>query len=556
MIPFETIDMSKYQAAVQHPQHAFSEPDLVSKRVFKNSLGWPAAQSGNFAIVYRLVGRNRITSKEEVVAVRCFKKLAPDLAHRYEQICNVLDSAAPTSKYLLRTRYLAQGIKIDTGWKPVTTLPWVEGVSLDRHFDTAHTKMYEMDRLRSQIRELARELESAGIAHCDLQHRNVMVDLTGTIRLIDYDGMFVPTLKGQRTNELGHPDFQHPGRDDGAIFGPSVDRFSLISIYLQTYAVGRHPELWVAKERTEGLLLRREDYLDPDGSATLRALRAHDDLREPVDLFRRICAGTVADVPSLTSFLKDVGLAGRLNAPQGGAGPVETPARPPAPAAPPAPVLRSAAPTLYMPVIRAERVELASHAGDEAMVIGQFTHAQYRTDAAGRRATSIFLSTLGAGSFSVLVEGPTARQFAALGKGWTVRAGRWLAATGLLLSQGTDYAIQVDQIAQLERLDEQEAHRRLNMRQWSTGTQAQQVRAEPQPKTKPPKAPIAEPARWPAGPAVPPPEVRGGHLVFKDFRQLGDVFGRTGKHQTDAGKKEQPSRGMEDPHMLKKKDQR
>ena len=540
MIPFETIDMSKYQAAVQKPQHAFDDPDLISKRVFKNSLGWPAAQSGNFAIVYRLVGRNRITSREEVVAVRCFKKLAPDLAHRYEQICDALDSAAPAFKYLLRTRYLAQGIKIDTGWKPVTTLPWVDGVSLDRHFDSVHTKVYEMDRLRSQIRELGRELERAGIAHCDLQHRNVMVDLTGTIRLIDYDGMYVPTLKGQRTNELGHPDFQHPGRDDGAIFGPTLDRFSLISLYLQTYAVGRHPELWAAKERTEGLLLRREDYLDPDGSATLRALRAHDDLREPVDLFRRVCVGPIGDVPSLTSYLKDVGLADRPSAPPVSAGLPLVPALASPPTAAPAAVPKVAAPTLYMPVIRAERVQLASHAGDEVMVIGQFTHAQHQPDAAGGRATSLYFATLGAGSFSVLVEGPTARQFAALGKAWTVKAGRWLAATGLLLSQGPDYAVQVDQMAQLERLDDQEAHRRLNLRQWSTGTRPPQGQPRPQPTTPRPMASRLGSSTRPFEPGIPPPEVRGGHLVFKDFRQLGDVFGRTKEGLTDPGKKARP----------------
>src|SRR5205814_10464676 len=63
---------------------------------------------------------------------------------------------------------------------------------------------------------------------------------------------------------------------------------------------------------------------------------------------------------------------------------------------------------------------------------------------------------------SVLVEGPTARQFAALGNAWTVRAGRWLAATGLLVSEGRDFAIQVDQMAQLERIDPDRKSTRLN----------------------------------------------------------------------------------------------
>lgn len=517
MTPFETIDMTKYQAAIQHPQTAFADPDLASKTVVYNAMRWPAAQSGNFAIVYRLRGRDRF-GKEEVVAVRCFKKLPPDLAFRYKRICEGLDATAAGSKFLLRTRYLQEGIRIDGEWKPITTLPWVEGDPLDRHFDKVHGKRDAMDKVLKQLIALARDLEAASIAHCDLQHRNILVDASGTLRLIDYDGMFVPALTNQRTNELGHPDYQHPHRRDGTIFNAALDRFSLISIYLQTLAISLYPQLWAEKSRTEGLLLRSDDYGDPDGSPTFRALRAHADLREPVDLFRRYCLDDIAELPTLGNFLRDAGL--------------ETPREPdrrvrpsPLPADtqagkpnPPGPI--PAAPTLYMPVISPLASRLQKHVGDEVMVIGRYERAEHLRDSSGGLATALFFA---GSAFSVLVEGATARQFAALGDQWTVRQGSWLAATGLLVKGGRKYFIEIDQMAQLERLAEPEAMRRRDDRRHRAAAGGRANRS-PQ-SAKPTQSPLGATRpldRQPVARRDGLPEQ--GRLRLKDFRQLAEVF--------------------------------
>ena len=56
-------------------------------------------------------------------------------------------------------------------------------------------------------------LERAGIAHGDLQHGNIFV-VDDELKLIDYDGMFVPRLAGCRSNELGIEHYQHPQRKE------------------------------------------------------------------------------------------------------------------------------------------------------------------------------------------------------------------------------------------------------------------------------------------------------------------------------------------------------
>ncbi len=43
------------------------------------------------------------------------------------------------------------------------------------------------------------ELLSMGIAHGDLKHDNVLVTPDGKLRLIDYDSMFTPHLRGLKS---------------------------------------------------------------------------------------------------------------------------------------------------------------------------------------------------------------------------------------------------------------------------------------------------------------------------------------------------------------------
>ena len=59
--------------------------------------------------------------------------------------------------------------------------------------------------------------------------------------------MWVPTLAGTPSGEVGHPAYQHPQRLREGAYGPEVDRFPLLVIYLAIRALslgGR--QLWDA----------------------------------------------------------------------------------------------------------------------------------------------------------------------------------------------------------------------------------------------------------------------------------------------------------------------
>ena len=101
-----------------------------------------------------------------------------------------------------------------------------------------------------------------GIAHGDLQHGNIKVEAGCRIILVDYDGMFVPSMQGFTSNELGHRNYQHPGRTKDH-FGGYLDNFSAWSIYTSLYCLTLDPTLWRKLEAgDECLLFRQEDYVN------------------------------------------------------------------------------------------------------------------------------------------------------------------------------------------------------------------------------------------------------------------------------------------------------
>ena len=93
------------------------------------------------------------------------------------------------------------------------------------------------------------------------------------LRLIDYDGMYVPALAGSPSGELGHPAYQHPQRLREGTYNAEVDRFSHLAIYtaIRCLMVGRG-ELWQRFNNGDNLLFREADFKQPATSDLFGAL--------------------------------------------------------------------------------------------------------------------------------------------------------------------------------------------------------------------------------------------------------------------------------------------
>lgn len=253
-----------YNESLQSPELCFSSPELQTGAPHLDSNGLPRAISGTFASVYRVSGL------EHDYAVRCFLHPLSDQFERYKLISEAFKTAP--ANFMVPFEFQAEGISVNGKWFPLLKMQWVEGETLEQY---VHKHLFEkitLKNLLKQFEELCQALESARMAHGDLQPCNLMVTTEGALKLVDYDGFYVPTLQGWKSNELGHPNFQHPSRSPDN-FGPHLDNFSIWVIWTSLVALLHHPH-WYEEygAGSDCLLFKRSDFLFPLQSSVFKKL--------------------------------------------------------------------------------------------------------------------------------------------------------------------------------------------------------------------------------------------------------------------------------------------
>src|SRR6266550_3361748 len=286
--------ITEYHEAVQHPAQAFIDPELKQGAVAENNLGLPLVMSGGFALTYA------VTTPRRKCAVRCFHREIPAIQQKYDSISKKLRSL--TNGFFVDFDCQQSGISVRQQVLPIVRMDWVDGdtlgVWLDKHFDDPRA----LEKARTDFAAIARLFEREGIAHGDIQNGNVMLT-NGDIKLIDYDGMFVPGMRPGNGSETGHKHFQHPDRRVSS-FGPRMDRFSFIALDLSLKAVIEDRSLYPKfREGGETIIFKANDFADPQNSAVFRRLLAMPKLKEQTRNFAAICEAPLAAVPTLEEFL-------------------------------------------------------------------------------------------------------------------------------------------------------------------------------------------------------------------------------------------------------------
>jgi hypothetical protein len=263
-----------YNEAIQNPATSFEDDELRRGAAARNKLGIPKPITGNFATVYQ------VRTGPSVHAVRCFLRNVPDQRDRYELISRHLADAR--LRQTVEFSFIERGIRVKGVWYPILKMDWVTGTTLAAFVEEHLDDRRMLNKLAEAFLELLDDLRSHQIAHGDLQHGNLLVvdGRTGpALKLIDYDGMWVPALDGLRSNEVGHPNYQHPHRT-GDEYGQTLDSFSAWVIVASLLAVRADPTVWSTvrpKRADDRLLLGKADYLDRDGSQPFRRLRVASD---------------------------------------------------------------------------------------------------------------------------------------------------------------------------------------------------------------------------------------------------------------------------------------
>ena len=227
--------------------------------------------SGAFAAVFKG------SINGSTYAIRCFLTAEDETINRYKTICNYLKNIQASWK--TDCKFLENEIYVNDNSYPILKMEWLSGLLINQFVSNHISDNNVLSELQKQLVAISNDLEKHKIGHGDLQCGNIIVTGSSSnfkIKLIDYDGMFVPDLAYKRAVEKGRTEFQHPKRTMNN-FSPEMDRFSFWVMITALEALKIDKTLW--REVMQGgfntldnFLFTIQDFLNPNQSALFNKL--------------------------------------------------------------------------------------------------------------------------------------------------------------------------------------------------------------------------------------------------------------------------------------------
>ena len=232
--------------------------------------GEPYRSSGAFAVVFKMQDK----SSGKYYALKCFTEEQEGRADAYRQIADELGMI--DSPYITSVKYMEKELFVDSQCEedefPVLLMDWVEGETTETYIAANYHNQSAMSMLSYRFGKMAAWLRTQSFSHGDIKPDNIIVRPDGSLTLVDYDGMFVSSMKGSKSPTIGTRDFSHPLRtvDD---FDETIDDFSLASIALSLKAISMKSTLLDIYGASDRLLFSENDYRNPSNSKVISALQ-------------------------------------------------------------------------------------------------------------------------------------------------------------------------------------------------------------------------------------------------------------------------------------------
>ena len=260
--------ISEYVRAIQDATDNLGE--LAHLVPVLDDHGEPYRSSGAFAVVFKM--KDEQTGK--CYALKCFTEEQEGRAEAYRQIADELEFV--DSSYITSVKYLDKEIFVDSSCEedefPVLLMDWIDGETMESYIAANYQNQSAMLMLSYRFGKMAAWLRTQSFSHGDIKPDNIIVRPDGSLTLVDYDGMFVPSMKGSKSPTIGTRDFSHPLRtvDD---FDETIDDFSLASIALSLKAISMKSTLLDIYGASDRLLFSESDYRNPSSSKAISALQ-------------------------------------------------------------------------------------------------------------------------------------------------------------------------------------------------------------------------------------------------------------------------------------------
>lgn len=279
--------ISEYIEAIKSAEDNFEE--LSYLRPVLGADGLPVMTGGNFAEVFKM----KDVKTGKFYAIKCFTKEQKGRAEAYRQISEELKNVS--SPYLTNVQYLEKELFVDTNQTTETEfsvllMDWVDGIPLNKYIRQNINESGLLRKLSHNFKKLSLWLLSQPFAHGDLKPDNILVKQDGSLVLVDYDGMYVPSMKGETIRELGSPDFQNPHKA-AEKFDENMDLFSIVSIFLSLSLIAIDSDILERFGAEDRLLFSVNDYLDVQKSKIFNYIPQIGKIGKLTGILYKLCNG-------------------------------------------------------------------------------------------------------------------------------------------------------------------------------------------------------------------------------------------------------------------------
>lgn len=199
-------------------------------------------------------------------------------------------------------------------------MQWIEGDTLKDFLgkllsDSPSLHKDEIKDIAEQLRCMFKDLHSVHISHGDLQHGNIIITNEAgknKVKLIDYDSLYVPALKGYKQTTAGLGGYQHPDRINGKYSDESTEKddyFSEKILYASLLVLSECPELWndpnaKIEDNDYGLLFFQTDFGAIEKSYTYQYAMEHctSNAKQLLENIRTDLLSNISDIQPLDNL--------------------------------------------------------------------------------------------------------------------------------------------------------------------------------------------------------------------------------------------------------------
>jgi hypothetical protein len=195
-------------------------------------------------------------------------------------------------------------------------MEWINGVLINEFVSQNLSNNNVLSELQNKLVSISADLEKNKVGHGDLQCGNIVISGYSSnfqVKLIDYDGMYVPELAFKKSIEKGRSEFQHPKRTLNN-FNPEMDRFSFWVMLTALEALKIDKTLW--REVMQGgfntldnFLFTIQDFLNPNQSLLFNRLYKlnSSNLNFYLDKLKWFCNSEYSVITKPVLFNQEVG---------------------------------------------------------------------------------------------------------------------------------------------------------------------------------------------------------------------------------------------------------